>query len=391
MTRIPRFAALAGALLALPLGAAPFVPRDDAQVLERLRDGPLDPAARDLRALRARLQVEPRDAALAVEVARRCLALARRQADPRFLGCAQAALSPWWSRPEAPPFVLVARALVRQTDHRFEEALADLDTALRASPRDAQAWLAKASILLVVGRPDESRRACAPLLTLAPALVALTCVGSADGLSGRLAGGRTTILRALEQIGAGSEMERAWAHSALAEMAVRAGDDADAEAHFRAALSAAPPEAALLAARADYLLDRGRAAEVLALLEGRALADVLLLRLALAEKALGAPELATHTALLQERFEEARRRGDVSHRREEARFRRALLGDARGALRLALENWQAQREPADARILLESALDARDAAAAAPVLEHVGRTRIEDVHLAALASALRSP
>jgi hypothetical protein len=64
---------------------------------------------------------------------------------------------------------------------------------------------------------------------------------------------------------------------------------------------------------------------------------------------------AVHRTELGERFDAARRRGDVVHRREEARYRLALAGDAAGALALARDNWAVQREPADLRILADAA------------------------------------
>ena len=81
--------------------------------------------------------------------------------------------------------------------------------------------------------------------------------------------------------------------------------------------------------------------------------DALLLRIALAEQRLPdhAADFAAHRADLAARFDAARRRGDSLHRREEARFRLTMLGDAAGALALARANWDVQREPADRRIL----------------------------------------
>ena len=63
-----------------------------------------------------------------------------------------------------------------------------------------------------------------------------------------------------------------------------------------------------------------RPEEVRSLLGKEVRIDPLLLRLALAEQSLGAPELSGHVADLAERFAEARMRGDTVHQREEARF-----------------------------------------------------------------------
>ena len=55
------------------------------------------------------------------------------------------------------------------------------------------------------------------------------------------------------------------------------------------------------------------------------------------------------------------------------------------ALELAARNFSVQREPRDARVLLESALAAREPEAAAPALAWLERTGLEDSRLSRLA------
>jgi hypothetical protein len=58
-------------------------------------------------------------------------------------------------------------------------------------------------------------------------------------------------------------------------------------------------------------------------------------------------------------------------------------------LRLAQANWAVQREPADARVLLESALAAGAPDGAAPVIEWIRENHIEDATLQRLAQRTR--
>ena len=67
--------------------------------------------------------------------------------------------------------------------------------------------------------------------------------------------------------------------------------------------------------------------------------------------------------------------------REEARFTLHLLHAPQEALKLARENWQVQKEPADLRILLEAALAAHDNTAVDEVKEWLGNSGLEDVQL----------
>jgi adenosyl cobinamide kinase/adenosyl cobinamide phosphate guanylyltransferase len=58
-----------------------------------------------------------------------------------------------------------------------------------------------------------------------------------------------------------------------------------------------------------------------------------------------------------------------------------LLNAPDPALKLAQENWQVQKEPADVRILLEAALRADAAAVLDEVREWLSNSGLEDVQL----------
>src|SRR2546430_1548472 len=109
--------------------AAPFVPADDAQVLERLPER-ASASNRELSRLRSAVAAAPNDVASAVALANAYYAVSRAEGDPRYLGYAQAVLRPWWNDAQAPTPVLVARATILQSNHEFDRALADLAKAL---------------------------------------------------------------------------------------------------------------------------------------------------------------------------------------------------------------------------------------------------------------------
>ena len=176
---------------------------------------------------------------------------------------------------------------------------------------------------------------------------------------------------------------RALIESLLGEIAQRQGDPA-AEGHFRAALAADPRDLYTLGVYSDWLLEQRRDAEVVALLQKESRVDALLLRLALAQKALQRPDAESSVANLRARFDASRARGDTVHRREEARFQLRLNGDTKAALRLAQENWDVQREPADLRILAEAALATGDKPARETVRQWLATTGIEYPAVSAL-------
>lgn len=358
----------------------PFLPQGDAQVLERLTVKPTDPVAREIKALRASLSHDPHNVETAAALATRLIEQSRSEGDPRFLGQAQAVLTPWLDHPTPPSSILLLRATIRQNAHEFDLALADLDAVLNIQPANAQAWLTRASIYQIQGRYEEARRACQPLLRLAGRHVALTCLADVAGLKGQATTSREMLTASLERPEI-SARERLWILTILAEMAARTGDAKAAEKHFLDARSLGVKDHYLLNAYADFLLDQGRAQEVITLLQRETRADGLLLRLTLAEQALLLSSSKDHTAELAARFAASRERGTRVHVREEARFTLALLHDPQAALTLAQANWEIQKEPWDARLLLESALAIGSRNAARPVIDWLNTNRVEDRRL----------
>lgn len=378
-------AALLGAITAPePAAAEPFLPSRDEFVVERLRDRPLDTADQELRHARAQLRTSPRDLSLAVRVARLCIEKGRRDGDPRYLGYAEAALIPWWSAPDAPVPVLLMKATILQSTHAFEPALAALGQVLKTEPGNAQAWLTQATILQVQGRYAEAAKNCEKLRRPGTTLYADACLAELAGLTGRGAEARA-ILERLSKApdAANSGAPGGWLAIIRAELAERMGDFESAERLYRASL-AAGDDAYRKGAFADFLLDRGRSREVITLLREDQRADPLLLRLALAYRAERHSELAATVAALRARFDAARLRGDTVHRREEARFELHLLDRPDEALELALANWAEQKEPADARILLESARAAGSEGDAALVRAFIRKHGLDDARLALL-------
>lgn len=396
MRCLPVFAA-ASLLAATPLFAAsePYVPADDRVVLEQVAPRASEAAAlRALNAERRLLAQHPDDLPRALAYARKAIERGRAEADPRYHGQAESALAPWLDRADPPAAVRLLRATLRQQRHDFSGALADLDTLIAARPDDLQARLTRATVLLVQGRPADALPDCNALLAArGNLLAAAVCVTSVRSLDGHAEAAAQGLAAALDESAAAPPGERIWALTALAEMQVRRGRPGDAERRFREALrlldASDERDPYLLAAWADFLLAGDRAAEALAVTRDQTRIDNLLLRQALAQSALGDPGLADSVATLEARFAEAGLRGESAvHLREAALFMLRLKRDPIRALDFAMRNWQGQREPPDARLLLEASLAARQPAAAQPVLDWMMRTGIEDADLRALAAQL---
>jgi len=378
--------------------ATPFTPAADNQVLERVASRKLDPAARERLALRQALARQPQDLDSASRLAWLHFEAALADGDPRHAGQAQAALAPWWGEPAPPARSTRTRAVLAQYEHRFEPALADLGAVLAADPTDVQARAWQAAVHMVRADYAAARQSCAQLAPHTTRLTAAACTAQVDAATGRAAAAAAALRAAMAEDQAATAEERVWALTRLAETEERLGAFAAAEGAFTDGLAQSRvvgrDDIYLLAAYADFLLDRGRAAEVTTLLKDRGRADVLLLRQALAAQALGDAAREKLSAELAARFAAAAQRGDTTHAKEEARWLLGLRPDDTAAkaraLALAVQNFSAQREPADARLLLEAALIQRDRAAAAPALKWRSESAIESSVLADLAARVEA-
>ncbi len=393
---------IAGALLWANLGlshAVPYVPTQDAQVLEKLPFKATDPLAREMADLRAQWLREPKNPQIAAKLARRYFELVAEEGDPRYLGYAQAALQPWWEMPAPPDEIQVLRASLRQFRHDFAGALLDLDAVIARTPQQAQAHSLRGVIHIVQARYQQAQIDCTALREINPVaneLIATGCETMIQGLTGSNAFALQRLKESLKNQANASKSDQLWILLRLAEMSHRQARHAETEEIFKQALALGINDTFLYAAYADFLLDSQRYAEILQLLKDKSRSDSLLLRTVLAENQLLAaglnPKLTANSTnnrnTLASRYAAAQMRGDTVHQAEEARFALHVEKQADKALKLAQENWKVQREPRDARIFLEAAVAAKNPAAAIEVLQWLESSHVEDVYLRDLAKKL---
>ena len=375
-------------LLAAPY-RAPFTPSKDD---ERLQEVPsaADPKVVEMRTLRAQRDVAPQDLQSAIRLADSYLDYSRQIGDAHYAGYAEAVIAPWTGLVTPPANALLVQATILQYRHQFADSLALLQATLRLEPRNPQAWLTLATLDMVQGRYDAARRGCAQVMNNAGLELGSACLGNLLSYTGH-ARQSLVLLHQSELSAAGSSTAyRAWVQGLIAEAAERLGDWPLAEAHYRAALELAPHDNFLLVAYADFLLDRGRPREVLPLLADHSQSDTAFLRLALAEDAMQSPEATRYKWIMAARFEALTQRGSDYFGREEARSALHLQHDPQTALDMAKRNWEVQRAPWDARVLLEAALGARQPRAAAAVVGFLEQTKLEDPIVLSLARQVQA-
>ena len=367
--------------------AAPFRPVNDADIVERLPGRASDPAIKRVDSLRKQLAARPDDIDLRVDIARRYFDMAMAQGDPRYVGYASAALAPLAKSPPANAGYSLVLGLIQQFSHDFEPALASLAKASQLDPKLPEPLLWRSAIFMVQARYEDAALECQRVSTLADPLLALGCSAYVDASTGKLAPAFDKLAAAVQVSQSTPELVL-WQATRLAEMAIRLGRFDQAESYFKNALKQGVTDQFLLGAYADFLLARQRPLEAIKLLADWERSDILLLRLALAGKALGDKRTAEWAAQLKSRFVAAALRGDRLHEQEAARFELDIEGNAAKALGLASANYKVQKEPRDAEILMRSALAANQAKAAQAALDWLRTSRYEDPTLAALAAQL---
>jgi hypothetical protein len=356
--------------------ARQFVPTNDSDVIETLAPRILSFPRRA-----ASNEVKKLGVKAAAEAAQRAISLSRETGDPRYLGQAQALLSPWWDKSEAPLVIAVLQATIQQSRHEFDVARKLLTNRLNSAPSSAlhsglvqgtvvdaarsQGWLTLATIERVSGRYSSSLAACVRVSEGDPAalqLYATACELETRSLMGQYDLARKGFAALILQPQSASL--KSWLWSLSAENEERAGrDDASLRAYQNGLTLQDDVYSAL--AVSDLLLRKNQAAAALKILENQPASDAVIIRRAFAKKMLGDADWKVLLAEVRDRFKAMSLRGDDSrtHAREQALAYLWLEEDGVKALATAKLNLTLQKEPIDWWIAVQSARFLKDQSA----------------------------
>lgn len=342
-----------------------ITPQSDSIVLEKLGPRMNKPAAAD-----------PQNITAAV---RQAIVLARQNADPRYLGQAQALIGPLWSSPQASHELLTLQATIEQSRHEFAQARKTLQTALsKPAASQAQAWLTLATLERVQGQYAAAEKACKSINEPAAQLYGRACVLEVTSLQGQSDAARQGFEQLLRE--QRQSALQAWLQSLMAENELRAGNKPAALQFFARSL-ALDNDGYTALAFADALLDGNQAGQALAILQNQPDSDAVLIRRAQAYKLLRGAQFAALSTELEQRMRAIAQRGDAGHAREQALHALHVQGDAKAALAFAQTNLQLQREPIDWLIAIQSAQQAANLAEKAKLLKAAAQSGLKDARL----------
>jgi Tfp pilus assembly protein PilF len=347
-------------LYALAQRPPAVVPERADVVVERLPDG--------YAMLMPRAEAPP-----SLATAQTLLETGARTGDARLITRAEAMLARLPGGRDRPDWIR-AQAYAAQYRHDFQAALRLLDRAIRLDPRDGDARLARAQILLVQGGIEQARSECASLALAIDAGRGSLCVAAVSLRRGEY----DTAARLLERwLARATPRDEARRHVLVlrGEAASRRGD-ADADVWFRRALALDPGDVRTLAAMSRHLRSSGRPAAAYDLLGGTPASDHLLLERALAAQAAGRPDARELADVLARRFALARTLGFEPDLRDEAEHALVLKRDPDVALRLAERNFAEQRDYEDVDLLRRAVMAADRPQAWEPVVAWASSQRL---------------
>ncbi|NHN37323.1 hypothetical protein G8764_08480 [Pseudomaricurvus alcaniphilus] len=319
-------------------------------------------------------------------------------ADPRYYGRAEALLAPWYSD-RANPQVRVLMATILQRRHQFPAALSELQQVLAAQPDNPQALLSQAFVYRASGQLDQASSSCRRLRRLTQAVIALACEVATESDMSTPSRAFKALHYMLDHSPPEDLMSNQWAQRMGAVAAQSRGQLLAAERWFLRALDLTPDAPDLQAQWLDFLLDEARlddAERFLQNIDAPATTaptlqhDGLLLRRAIVGRRLGLEQWRADLQILRQRQALLAMRGEADlHLREQARQALELEDDPARALTLALDNWQLQREVADATLVLQAALQLQQPGAATGVIDWLRQQQVRHPRLQQLAGRLQ--
>ena len=316
-----------------------------------------------------------------VPAVREAILLARRTADPRYLGQAQAMIGALWNNPQASYDIATLQATIEQSRHEFAAASKTLRTALtKPAPSYAQAQLTLATIERVQGNYAKALEACQSINAAAAQLYAEACRLETISLQGQWDAARqgfSELLRTQRL-----PIQQAWLQSLMAENEERAGQSEQALKLYALSL-AGDADGYTALAYADALLRNAKPALAIAALQSQPSSDSVLIRRATAYKLLGDAQWQTLAEEIRQRFAATAQRGgsQAGHAREQAQFELLVLGDAKAALVSAQANLQLQREPLDWWLAMQSANQSGGSSESSKLLAAVAKQGLKDMRL----------
>lgn len=333
---------------------------------------------------------QPGDLPVALRYARTVFMLGLTEGDLRWFGSAKAALQPWWSAAVLPADGHFMRGLVRQGFHDFDGGLQDFNAAIALEPQRPEFWSWRFALHLLRSDMTAARGDCDEMQQRFGADEAQACRAILLYRTGQAAQAGALLDRLLIRPGFQDGLSQDWLRFHQGEAWRVAGRADRAVAVWTQHLQSRPRTHGIRLALAELLNAQGQYARASKVATVPAPTDALLVQALLASQGLQDAQMPRLAELVESRMSsQALRRESLIERPTMVYLIRYGRDLTRG-LKLAVENWKTQNEPADAVLLVQAALQLNQPQAAAPVLVWMAQTGYTDPVLKPLAEQLQT-
>lgn len=346
----------------------------------------------EVRRLREALEhwrLNPQNIDTATDSARAAILAAIRQGDLRWLGNAKAMLKPWWEQQRLPSETLFIRALIRQGAHDFEGALNDLDAAIAKDPQQPEFWSWRFAIYMVRAEIAKARKECS---AIGSHFGRMEQEGCNAVLLYRTGSPKSAII-ALDRLFGDPNYQGQHAQEWLAfhrgEALRVAGDRSGARRVWESHLKTGSAGHGLRVALIDLLNRDGKYAEAWRLNNQTPRSDALLVAAIQSAQGLKNGQERSLIAELEQRLRQQEARGDSIHERPIIKYQLMIKRDATTALKMAQAAWKTEREPADALLFAEAAIQSGSPEQASALLQWQSETGYRDPDLDRLMMKIR--
>lgn len=299
------------------LFAQPFIPKDVNDVIFIVEQ---DEVSKKMALLLKKIEKEPRNLVLVDNLLRLYIETGKKRSDVSFIGYAKAFLAPYLKKYPNNYRLKMHQADILQYTHKFDEALAVLDTLTVKGSKEAKPYLLKATIYEAQGDYNSSLRMCKQLILRASHLLSTTCITTMQSQLGKLDESYLLLENVYAKARVNELSEKSWALTSLADMAYRLGKKEKALAYLEEALSINENDYFVLQKMADIHLDNRAYQKVKKLLKDYQYVEALFLREMVAKDKLG-ENIQVEKASLQAYLEGLSLREENAHEEDVPYFK----------------------------------------------------------------------
>ena len=346
----------------------------------------------EVRRLREALEhwrLDPQNIDTATDSARAAILAAIRQGDLRWLGNAKAMLKPWWEQQRLPIETLFIRALIRQGAHDFEGALNDLDAAIAKDPQQPEFWSWRFAIYMVRAEIAKAREECSAIGSRFGRIEQEGCNAVLLYRTGNPKSATIVLDRLSKHPDYQGQHAQEWLAFHRGEALRVAGDQNGAKRAWESHLKTGSAGHGLRVALIDLLNRDGKYAEAWRLNNQTPRTDALLVAAIQSAQGLKNGQEQSLIAELEQRLRQQEARGDSIHERPIIKYQLMIKRDAKTALKMAQAAWKTEREPADALLFAEAAIQSGSPKQASVLLQWQSETGYRDPDLDRLMMEIR--